>query len=66
MIQARRPRLELLSPEFIEKIVDEAFVLLEKHGVFIENEEAIGLLDGAGMRIGGDGRRAFLTRSLVE
>ncbi|MGQ9672455.1 MAG: trimethylamine methyltransferase family protein [Candidatus Aminicenantales bacterium] len=66
MIKAKRPRLELLSKAFIKKIIDEAFLLLEKHGVFVENEEALALLREAGMKIIESERRAFLSRLLVE
>jgi trimethylamine--corrinoid protein Co-methyltransferase len=51
MISAMRPKLELLNQEFIEKIVDEAFILLERQGIFVENTQAIELFKEAGMRV---------------
>ena len=66
MIQTKRPKVELLSAEFIEKIVDEACLLLEKQGIFVENHEAMGLLAAAGMKVDRSTQRVHLTRRLVE
>lgn len=51
MIQTVRPKLELLSKDLIQKIIDEALVILEKQGIYIENEEAIKLFKEAGMKV---------------
>ena len=66
MIKSKRPKLELLGKSFIRKIVDEAFLLLEKQGVFVENEAALALLREAGMQIDETARRVKITRSLIE
>jgi trimethylamine--corrinoid protein Co-methyltransferase len=66
MIKPKRPKLELLSKSFIQKIIDEAFFLLKKHGVFVENEAALALLREAGMEIDKTERRVRFTRSLIE
>ena len=66
MIQTKRPKVELLSAEFIEKIVDEACLLLEKQGIFVENHEAMELLAAAGMKVDRSTQRVHLTRRLVE
>jgi trimethylamine--corrinoid protein Co-methyltransferase len=66
MIEAKRPKLELLSPAFIDKIVDEGFALLERHGIMVENAEALKLLGDAGAAIDRAGQRARLGRTLVE
>ncbi|MDH7511659.1 MAG: trimethylamine methyltransferase family protein [Clostridiales bacterium] len=66
MIKTKRPKLELLSKSFIKKIVDEAFVLLGKHGVFVENEAALTLLREAGMEIDESARRVKFTPRLIE
>jgi trimethylamine--corrinoid protein Co-methyltransferase len=66
MIEAKRPRLELLSQAFIERIVDEALTLLERHGVMVENAEAVKLLGEAGAAVDRDGQRVRLGRKLVE
>lgn len=66
MIETIRPKLELLSREFIEKIIEESYLLLEDTGIFIENAEALDLLSDAGMRIDKSHQRAFLTPELVK
>ncbi len=66
MIKAKKPKLELLSRAFIKKIMDEALALLEKHGVFVENEAALQLLREAGVKIDLASRRALITSELVD
>jgi trimethylamine---corrinoid protein Co-methyltransferase len=65
MIPVLRPKLELLGPEFVAKIVEEAFGVLEAVGVFVENPEALELLGGAGAGIEPAVQRARLPRKLV-
>ena len=48
MLETRRPKLDMLSESFIDQIVSEALDVLGKTGVFIENEEALRLLEDAG------------------
>lgn len=43
--------LELLDQNLLQQIVDEAFEVLEKAGVFMENKEGDKLLEDAGMRV---------------
>jgi trimethylamine--corrinoid protein Co-methyltransferase len=66
MIKTRRPKLELLSNEFIQKIIDEAYIILEDQGVFIENEEALSLLRDAGMKVDTSSQRVRITAKLIE
>jgi len=66
MIETIRPKLELLNREFIEKIIEEAYLILENTGIFVENAEALSLLSDAGMRIDDSHQRAFLTPELVK
>ncbi len=66
MIATTRPKLQLLSPEFIAKIVDEAYQLLEKQGLFVENPEALDLLAAAGQKVDAASARAHLGRRLIE
>jgi len=66
MIEAKRPKLELLSPAFIDQIVDEGLTLLERHGIMVENAEALKLLGDAGADIDKAGQRARPGRKLVE
>jgi len=48
---ARRPRLELLEPDLIERIIGEALELLETPGVRVQADEAVALLEDAGARV---------------
>jgi trimethylamine--corrinoid protein Co-methyltransferase len=66
MIETIRPKLELLNREFIEKIIEEAYQILENTGIFVENDEALSLFSGAGMRIDDAHQRVFLTQGIVK
>ncbi len=66
MISTIRPKLELLSAELVRTIIDEGLAVLETHGIFIENEEALGLFQEAGMTVDGATRRVFIKPLLVE
>jgi trimethylamine--corrinoid protein Co-methyltransferase len=66
MIPTVRPKLELLSKDLIQKIVDEALVILEKQGIFVENEEAIKLFKEAGMKVDDSTQRVFITSQIVD
>lgn len=59
-----RPKLELLDRELIGRILSEAFLLLEKHGVKVGDAEALALIGAAGAKVA-DGI-AFLPRTLVD
>lgn len=50
-----RPTVRPLSSELVEKIYTEALVVLSQKGIFVENDEALELLDGAGARPQDDG-----------
>ena len=62
----KRPLVSLLSTEFIERIVDEAKDVMERTGVWIENEEALELLGNGGARIDREKEKAFIPKRLVE
>ena len=66
MIETHRPKLELLSRAFVEQIVDEALTLLERHGVLVENAEALGLLAGAGADTDLGSEQARIGRKIVR
>lgn len=66
MISAKRPKLELLDNAFIEKIIEEAFHLLENTGIFVENKEALFLFSEAGMRIDDSLHRVFIDQEFVK
>jgi len=66
MIPKIRPKLKLLGDELIKKIIDEALIILEKQGVFIENREALELLRDAGMQVDEPSKRVHITPELVS
>ncbi len=66
MNQTVRPKLELLNESLIEKIIQEALILLEREGIFIENEEAQELFQAAGMKVEASTQRVYLTPQLVH
>lgn len=66
MIKTIRPKLEFLNEEFIQKIISEAYSILEKEGVFIENQEAMNLLKQAGMKADESTQRVHITSELVD
>jgi trimethylamine--corrinoid protein Co-methyltransferase len=66
MIRAKRPKVELLSRTFIEKIIGEALLLLERQGVFVENAEARSLFKLAGMSVDETHFRALIRPKLIE
>jgi trimethylamine--corrinoid protein Co-methyltransferase len=46
-----QPSLQLLEPSLVERILDEAFELVHKHGVTVQAPEAAELLAAAGARV---------------
>jgi trimethylamine--corrinoid protein Co-methyltransferase len=66
MIPTIRPKLELLSKNLIQKIIDEALAILEKQGIFIENQEALNLFKQAGMKVDDSTQRVYITPQIVE
>ncbi len=66
MIPTIRPKLEFLSAEFIKKIIDEAYIVLEKYGILVENSEALKLFQDAGTMVDTASQRVFLTPALID
>ncbi|MBN1221783.1 MAG: trimethylamine methyltransferase family protein [Candidatus Aminicenantes bacterium] len=66
MIETLRPKLELLTKEMIKKIIEEAYIVIEREGVFIENKEALSLFKQAGMKVDSTSQRVHITPQLVE
>ncbi len=66
MIPPLRPSTRLLTDTLAKKIIDESCLLLERIGVFVENDEAVDLLRNAGARIDPSSRRAFILPGIVE
>ena len=63
-MDAMRPRLQLFTAAQAEGIVGDALRTLETVGFFVENDEALGLLREAGVRL--EGRRAFAGEEAVR
>ena len=56
-MDAIRPRVQLFTTEQVEGIIGDALRALETVGFFVENDQALELLRGAGVRL--EGQRAF-------
>jgi len=61
-----RPRLRFLSDEMIERILDEAYKLLETSGVAMHHESLPERLAGAGCVIDPDSGRVLMPREVVK
>lgn len=61
-----QPKLELLTPAQIAQILDEAFQLLEHHGMMVQSEAARQLLVEAGCRVDQDREVVFLPERLIR
>jgi trimethylamine--corrinoid protein Co-methyltransferase len=61
-----RPVLKLLTDSLVGEILDEAFEVLERVGVFFEGREAPAILAGAGARFNSATQRVFMPRDIVE
>jgi trimethylamine---corrinoid protein Co-methyltransferase len=66
MIAPLRPSVKLLSEPLLQKIIEEAYQLLERPGIFVENREATNLLLEAGAKVDASSKRVFIPRKLVE
>jgi len=65
MIKTKKPKLKLLEKDFIKKIFDEALHLLHKHGVFVENRNALDLLKQNEAKIDKETQRVYISPKLV-
>ena len=61
-----RPKLEFLSPQTVERAIDEAYELLWDPGVRVHYDEALELLAGAGATVDTESRVAQIPRDLAE
>ncbi len=66
MISPLRPKIFLLNDELADRIIEEAFLLLEKIGVFVENDSALRLLQTSDARVEVGSKRVYFPRQLVE
>jgi len=63
---AVRPTIRVLDDELIEKVVSEAFEILEEIGVFVENQEAVDILQKQGINVETESKKARLPTDLVK
>ncbi len=61
-----QPKIELLSPDLIQRILDEAFQLLLAPGVKVQSAEARALLAQAGAQVDDEAEAARLPEALVR
>jgi len=66
LLPTLRPKVELLSRPFVERIIEEALTVLGLYGVLVENEEALELFREAGQDVDAATQRAFIKQQLVE
>ncbi|MFX0040811.1 MAG: trimethylamine methyltransferase family protein [Promethearchaeota archaeon] len=59
-----RPKIKILDNQHKEKILEEAKLILENQGIFIENHEAIDLFNQQG--INHEGSRYFIPSDLID
>jgi trimethylamine--corrinoid protein Co-methyltransferase len=63
-MDAVRPHIALFTDEQVDSIVADALAALERVGVLVENDDALALLDGVGVRIAHG--RAYPAPALVQ
>lgn len=63
MFEPIRPKLSLLSQPVVERVVAEAFEVLARTGVIVENAEAVELLQAAGAQA--SGRRTRIRAEMI-
>jgi trimethylamine--corrinoid protein Co-methyltransferase len=62
----KRPKLEILDPEDIQKIITAAYDLLENFGVMVDNDEALEILEGGGAGIDFKEKIAYIPAGMVD
>lgn len=66
MTEPLRPKIKLLSDSLLDTIVGESYQLLERIGIYIDNQEATGLFLQAGARTDASSRRLIIPRRLID
>jgi trimethylamine--corrinoid protein Co-methyltransferase len=64
--KANHPKLAILEEKKIKKIIEEAIQVLEKVGVFVENEKGLELLYGANCEVDRKEKKVYIKSDLVE
>ena len=66
LLPTLRPRIEVLSREFIDRIIDEAFEVNATLGLQFENPRALAILADHGQKVDRAKERVWLSRDFVE
>lgn len=61
-----RPRIQMVAPEMIDRIIDEAFDVLAQTGLLFENDRAVEIFGEHGQKIDREKQRVWLERGFVE
>ncbi|MDZ7330692.1 MAG: trimethylamine methyltransferase family protein [candidate division KSB1 bacterium] len=61
-----RPKFAMIEDQQIERILSDAYAVLEKVGVLIENEEAMKLLEANGAKVDRAVRKAYFPAWLID
>ena len=62
----RRPKLELLTAEDVNEIIEAAYDLLENFGVMVDNQEALQILADGGARVDIKKKVALIPPAMVD
>ena len=63
---AHRPKVEILTPESIDRIIDAAYELLARFGVQVKDNEILTLLSDGGARVDFKEQIAYLSADLID
>ncbi|RKY86883.1 hypothetical protein DRQ09_05430 [candidate division KSB1 bacterium] len=62
----RRPKLELLDENFEKLIISSAYYVLKKQGIYIENNEALQILESSGIKVDFKDSKAYFNENDIE
>jgi trimethylamine--corrinoid protein Co-methyltransferase len=62
----KRPKLEILTADDVQDIIDAAYDLLENFGVMVDNQEALQILAGGGAKVDLKEKVAFVPATMVD
>ena len=65
-LQGIRPKIQMLSKETLEHIIEEALEVLKKNGVFVENDEAVEILHSSGAKVDKASGKVYLESGIIE
>lgn len=61
-----QPKIQLLTPEMVQRVLDEALQLLDNYGVKVQNDEALDLLDAAWCMVDRETRVVKIPGEIIE